>query len=603
MRELVGDLSVQIRAALGAFSSESQQQGRRLRDLLDSSPTAFLEVVRGMLLEARETPELRYVVALLSARGLLLALLRDLARTDRGAAGAVAQMAQRMDPGFDKALARSVLDEHGRAEVDPEFLLGLVEALTGGFNLLPLLGKLRHSENPRVRSKLARMLGKAARAHEWFNTLRVDPDPRVRANAIESLWAAESPYSAACFESALEDTHHRVVANGLIGLYLQGDVESIAKLAEMAGHQEGAFRAAAAWAMGRTGDPRFVPLLRNLRKDGSNPPGVIRNALQSITRIRQGLAAVERRQLRLRVLEAGMAQRVDGAEWEQAVVLARDEDGRGLPEVKGTDWVLEAGEQPVWQYAVERQEAPPRVAVGILLPATAQGGAAEMGRAGQWQRILEELLAQMRRNDSAAVQFYSEEPHPQYLERTGDILKIGLDEHTAGPMDWDGGRLLADSGRLRTVLAGVPEARNLREGPADPLAALAETLKVAHGARHILLVLDQPKRAVWSEARLGKAAEALRKHGVVLHGFATRNTPAEAKAGFNKLCRESGGALLESATVEEAAADAADVVASLYRSYRLTFPGDGRGQRRVEVQGPEHQGRAEWRGKEDAAAA
>ncbi len=124
MRGQVSDISVQIRAALGAFSSESQQQGRKLRDLLDASPAAFAAVVRGVLLEARDTPETRYVIALLSARGMLVPMLRELASTDSGAAGIVAQLAQKMDPGFDRAVLRSAVEAPGRDGADPEFLGG-----------------------------------------------------------------------------------------------------------------------------------------------------------------------------------------------------------------------------------------------------------------------------------------------------------------------------------------------------------------------------------------------------------------------------------------------------------------------------------------------
>lgn len=603
MSEAVGDFCLQVRAALGAFASESQRQGRRLRELLDSSPAEFVEVAREVLLEVGEAPERRYLVALLSARGLLTGLLKELGRLDRGAAGAVARMAQRMDPGFEKALARSILEAQAQQAEDLECQLGLVEALTGGSHVLPLLGKLRHSENPKVRSKLARMLGQTARAHEWFNTMRSDPDARVRANAIESLWAARSPYAAACFESALEDPHHRVMANGLVGLYLMGDVESIRKLAEMAGHVEAPFRAAAAWAMGRTGDPRFVPLLRALRKDGHNPPAVLRRALHAITRIGHGLATARRARLTLRVVESGAAEDWDGAIWERAVVVARGEGGGELPEIRATEWILEADGQPAWRYAVQKIAAPARMALSFLLPVRGQETGVDTVRTSHWQRLLDGFLALQRQNDLMALQFYSEEPHAHYLERRGDILRIGADSRAPAEAGWEGGHLMGDALRLRTALAAEPEARHLPEGLAGALKAQAEALQAAHGGRHVLLVLDQPQEAAWSERQTESAWEWLQKHAVTLHAVALRQAPAEIKGGVSLLCRRSGGLFLESETLKGATTDACDIVASLYKSYRLTFPGKGKGQRKVEVQSCAHEGSTEWTGQENAAAA
>ena len=142
----MADIATQIRHAVEALSTNSQNQGRRLRELLDESPAVFQQVVAAMLGSARDTPELRYVIALLSARGMLVPMLRDLSSSDRGAAGVVAQLAQRMDPRFDRSIARQAPEAKtppDRARPNPEFLLGLLDALSGGLCLLPLLAPLR----------------------------------------------------------------------------------------------------------------------------------------------------------------------------------------------------------------------------------------------------------------------------------------------------------------------------------------------------------------------------------------------------------------------------------------------------------------------------
>lgn len=592
----MGDLSVQIQAAVGAFAAESQQQGRRLRDLLDASPQAFLAVARGMLMDARDTPETRYVVALLSSRGLLLGLLKELAHVDSGAAGAVAQIAQRMDPGFERMLERSVLEAREAGAEDPEFLLGVLEALTGGLNLLPLMGQLRHSGDSRVRSKLAAMLGKMVVAHDWFDGLRADPDPRVRANAIESLWGLEGAFAEACFRHALEDPHHRVVTTALVGLYQQGNVESVRRLAGLSGHPDAAFRAAAAWAMGRTGDPRYLPLLKSMRRQGGGAPAVLRNCVQSISRITHGLAAAKRQAAAVRILEAGAVAGPDGGVWESVTVLARDAGAGGLPELAATAWSIEADGSAVWEYAVERLEAAEKMACCFLLPA----GAAE---AVCWQEAVDGFLRFRRKDDVGAVQYYWEDQMAQEIARAGEILKIGENAPLRRKVTWEVGELTGAEARLRAVAAKTPEARNLPEGPLGVLVPLTELLEQVQGGRQIFLVLDRLQRQVWDETELAEAEKALRARGVVLHGIASPSTALEAKAAFGKLCRQSGGLLLEASTREGMMRDVADAVASRYRRYRLSFPSAAAGRRRVEVQGCGYAGSAEWHQAAGVAAA
>ena len=123
-----------------------------------------------------------------------------------------------------------------------------------------------------------------------------DDDPRVRANVIESLWSVGGESRAGCFARGLRDPHHRVVANSLIGLYLQGETSGVSGLVHMAQHDDAIFRAAATWAMGRTGDTRFLPILRQMRRGADQDSTVVRNALHAISRINQATAAATRRE-------------------------------------------------------------------------------------------------------------------------------------------------------------------------------------------------------------------------------------------------------------------------------------------------------------------
>ena len=66
---------------------------------------------------------------------------------------------------------------------------------------------------------------------------------------------------------AAKSRNNRVAANALVGLYHHGDRSVLPGLLEMAQHPEHSFRLSAIWAMGKTGDPHFVPFLTHLFKE------------------------------------------------------------------------------------------------------------------------------------------------------------------------------------------------------------------------------------------------------------------------------------------------------------------------------------------------
>jgi HEAT repeat protein len=114
-----------------------------------------------------------------------------------------------------------------------------------------------------------------------------DDDPRVCANALEPLWHSQGPESKAIFRAAASHRHHRVAANGLLGLFYQGDHDAIEEMIRLSSHPEALFRAAMAWALGQTRDPRALPALRVLEDD---PVPMVRNRAQKALNMSSGLA-------------------------------------------------------------------------------------------------------------------------------------------------------------------------------------------------------------------------------------------------------------------------------------------------------------------------
>lgn len=203
-------------------------------------------------------------------------------------------------------------------------ILEIASAISAGTPVQALLPALLKHPDVRVRSKVALMLGRLNHNVQWLEKRLADRDPRVRANAVESLWGSDSRQARELFLMAAADEHQRVVANAAVGLYRAGELESARIVERMATLADSRFRASALWAMGESLDPRFLPSLAEIvacRENGS----VRQNAIRSTVRIRTRLNRL-REQAPLRISAVGRQDRLE--------VWVRSADGRpvvGLP--------------------------------------------------------------------------------------------------------------------------------------------------------------------------------------------------------------------------------------------------------------------------------
>jgi hypothetical protein len=179
--------------------------------------------------------------------------------------------------------------DDGRADAMLERALVLLEA-TGSLDRFSIyVAQLLRYHDRRVRAKAALLMAKTnPNVSQTKERYARETDPRVRANLIEGLWNVHSPDKAAFFWSVTGDTHHRVVANALVGLCAMGEAGAVEKLMALANHRDPEMRTAAAWAMGKLADPRFREVLTRLAREERGPPK--RNALTALVRIRQTLA-------------------------------------------------------------------------------------------------------------------------------------------------------------------------------------------------------------------------------------------------------------------------------------------------------------------------
>lgn len=138
--------------------------------------------------------------------------------------------------------------------------------------------------DPELRSKAALALGRNVDSIQVLEKLTIDEDSRVRANTIEAVWGRKGPEVEALLRRALDDCHHRVVANAAYGLYLIDPARHVTQLEMLIQHADPAHRMAAAWLLRKIGDGQHLCLLKPLVRDPD--PDVRKAAFRTLSELR-----------------------------------------------------------------------------------------------------------------------------------------------------------------------------------------------------------------------------------------------------------------------------------------------------------------------------
>ncbi len=271
---------------VAGYESNPLRTRLAFRELLSEQPGEFLRSAlnlfeRGMCPGASES-----IAKLLLANDIALSALGDPALCSLPEALGLARAAARVEPGLDVRLMKRVWGT-GHAP-NTAVVLRVLEILTGisdGVRVMAQLMQLLRDPNPRVRSKVVLLIGRAKKELRWIEPYLKDPDHRIRANAVEACWSMNSAEATQVFKAASQDFHHRVAANACFGLVAAGCPDANLQVEQLASFNEPLFRAAAAWVMGKTGDPAFLPTVVEMAK--SKESVVRRAAIRSVVALRK----------------------------------------------------------------------------------------------------------------------------------------------------------------------------------------------------------------------------------------------------------------------------------------------------------------------------
>lgn len=356
-----------VRTIVQDFPQDPFHASRLLRERRDQDFSAFETDALRSLAELEDSPGARYLVTLLRQEEdeSLLARAVDPASFDLARAVRVVSALRRVDPQADVRLARMLLG-NALAPGHAHRALEVLEAISDGPRLVPVLLQLyRHlAENSPAKPRLLAIIAKYHRNREWIDDRLREADPLVRAVIVEAFLGESSADALSVFRHSAQDPHPKVAAAAAVGLYQAGLVESLPLIgARLGASPLPEDRGWAAWAMGRTQDPRFLRDLSLLVKDADAQ--VRKQAFQSLGTMKKaatrapGEKPKEKCSLRFIKLHRASTEGVLHILFE----VAATEDRAPVRKIHPLEVVVTENGLPVFEYTLQERVKYPKPGV------------------------------------------------------------------------------------------------------------------------------------------------------------------------------------------------------------------------------------------------
>lgn len=263
--------------------------GQLMRRLANEIPDQFCAAALEYLESNEQTNAHRFLSILMQRQPSIFDQLMNPVYGSRQRSVHLLKRLLDVDPSFDLKLARRLPDRPGAYSCcdsrSAARALEILDETSAGRRLLPILGHLVHSADIRISEKATLLVGRRLQNPEWAAKQLKRDDPRVRANAVESIWGLRSVRARTLLDDCLTDGANRVKGNALVGLHLIGESAAIGAVSLLGANTDYGLRSTAAWAMGRIGDSFFVPDLNSMMRDAH--PQVRGAALRSLIEIRR----------------------------------------------------------------------------------------------------------------------------------------------------------------------------------------------------------------------------------------------------------------------------------------------------------------------------
>ena len=554
-----------------AIESASESEVRRaLFQMLACDKRAFCRSAGGLLLR-EDLPGSRYLVQFLLRHKLLIESLASADDYDPAHALALVRGAAKIGPLLEEELGQALSAALQQAPSTANGIrilrtLELMAAAVAPGSLLALQHELMAYADPKVRSKAALLTGRGAKSSASIGRLLRDEDARVQANSVEALWSLDAGASGALLQMASKSSHNRVRGNALVGLYGISDAGSISGIFEMAEHQDARFRATAYWAMGVTGDSRFVPFLTNQlnRNAGSERLSI----LKALTRIRKR-EKIFAEAGAIDILVSGASVEPDG---NRRLALALRTQGAGdLSSIPATRLAIWEGATLIRNYKVLVAHNPALLIAGIVAPCVRCGD----GFASAAVEALTRCLRWKRPDDLWRIDRYASggtaSPSP------ADASRASREEGPADPQKKAHNGFLSSAEQLGALLSD-PATSAPASGALEALEKAAEAIRRLSGARHMFVFFHPDSANEWvnEQRRVEQLSAMLRDEHIVLHGIAP-DSGGDASV-FQELCLAAKSGTFNACNLDAIPETVDQMYSQLLNRYEISYhsaPGCG----------------------------
>jgi hypothetical protein len=202
-----------------------------MRRLAKEFPVPFLESAMSYFQSDQQSKAHRYLAAVLLRNEGIIDQLTNPALGALPRAVMLFRHLLAVDPMFDMNLARAIKDssrsKHAEAMDPVRALRGLdiLNQTSPGRRLVPVLMHVANSSevDSRIAAKATLFVGHVLQSPAWVTRqLNSQDNPRIRANAVESIWGLDTSAARTLFENWAHDDCNRMAGNALMALHIAG---------------------------------------------------------------------------------------------------------------------------------------------------------------------------------------------------------------------------------------------------------------------------------------------------------------------------------------------------------------------------------------------
>jgi HEAT repeat protein len=554
-----------IAALLDSFSEKDTSSKQSLQQMLSSDQAAFSRASIRVLAHANGSAGSRYVLHLLRKHNLLVEALADPIGSKRedaiAAARVISQIGAPIDADLERVLSATLSLPPVPANAARVLrLLDVLDVASAQPRFYLFQKELMDYPDTNVRGRATLLIACSSKSAALVGRMLLDEDVQVQANAVEALWSFDSAEAHPLLVNAARSKPPRVAGNAAVGLYRMGDLSSFGLMFGMAQQDDPVRRAIAAWAMGETGDPRFLPFLSAwfLRSSGDERV----NILQALGRIRRREKLLaEAGAIEIRTWDATM----NGSS-RHLVLSLWSSSKADLSVMKPTDFAIWEGGSLVQDYEISGHSNPALGIYGFILP--------RFSTATDPYRIaimdaLQRCLKHKRADDLWRLDRYLTEPR---TGESGPVLEkaaLPYEESLLGPLAKTHQRgFLASPEALQKIV----DSPGIRDRAADDVIAAfdhhSEAMIKFSGKRKLFLFL--PSQYVGRLGRqIARLTSFIANERITLHGIAPKG--ADNCEEFQALCLASEGGSFAALTPEQMPSAVERIYAQSINRFEVTY--------------------------------